>query len=540
MDAQTTVLPHGWCVSSLDAICSTITDGDHQPPPQSEEGVPFLVIGDVRAGKPDLTDARRVPRHYYDSLDPKRQPRPGDILYTVTGSFGIPVLVEGDEPFCVQRHIAILRPAPTISQRCLYYGLSTTNTFVQASTVATGTAQKTVPLGGLRAFQMPVPPTQEQARIASALDSYTSRLDAAVAGLKRVQANLKRYRASVLKAAVEGRLVPTEAELAKAEGRTFEPASELLARILKERRARWESAELASMQAKGKPPKNDAWKSRYEEPIAPNTKDLPALPEGWCWVSMDHLLTDVEAGKSFRCEERPPAPGEVGVVKVSAVTWGTFDEQETKTSLRDELYNEALLIRPGDFLFSRANTIALVGACVIVGQVQGTVMLSDKILRFRTVGEIDSWLLYVLRSPHGRAEIEALATGNQDSMRNIGQGRIREIRIPLPPKSELDRLLVEIPKQLSVEQHAEGAVHVNRRRAERLRQSILKWAFEGKLVDQDPNDEPASALLERIRAEREGSAAPAARRTKKATKSESTTEVASRTKRPRVKKANVA
>lgn len=373
------------------------------------------------------------------------------------------------------------------------------------------------------ALQIPVPGLSVQRKLEAELDSYLSRLDAAVAGLKRVQANLKRYRASVLKAAVEGRLVPTEAELAGAEGRTYEPASKLLARILKDRRTRWEAAELASMKAKGKLPKNDSWKSKYQEPTPPNTKDLPGLPEGWCWATMDHFLTSIDAGKSFRCEERPPRPGEVGVVKVSAVTWGTFDEKETKTSLREDLFNEELLVRPGDFLFSRANTIALVGACVIVGHVDGAIMLSDKILRLRTVGELDHWLLWVLRSPHGRREIESLATGNQDSMRNIGQGRIREIRIPLPPKTEIHRLAEQIPKQLSVAEHAEQAVANNRRRADRFRQSILKWAFEGKLVDQDPNDERASVLLERIRAEREAATSGNGAHTKKeaSTKGES-------------------
>ena len=109
--------------------------------------------------------------------------------------------------------------------------------------------------------------------------------DDAVATLERVRRNLTRYRASVLKAAVEGRLVPTEAKLARAEGRSYEPASVLLERILAERRRRWEEAELAKMKAKGKVPKDDKWKAKYVEPIAPDTSELPDLPEGWCWAT---------------------------------------------------------------------------------------------------------------------------------------------------------------------------------------------------------------------------------------------------------------
>jgi type I restriction enzyme S subunit len=109
-----------------------------------------------------------------------------------------------------------------------------------------------------------------------------SRLDAATAALKRVQANLKRYRASVLKAACEGRLVPTEAELARKEGRDYKPADKLLQRILRERRARWEADTLAKLQASGKSPKDDHWKQKYKAPSAPDTANLPPLPEGWC------------------------------------------------------------------------------------------------------------------------------------------------------------------------------------------------------------------------------------------------------------------
>ena len=221
----------------------------------------------------------------------------------------------------------------------------------------------------LEELKIPLFPLAEQHRIVDAIESYFTRLDAAVATLERVQRNLTRYRASVLKAAVEGRLVPTEAELARAEDRDYEPASVLLERILVERRRRWEEAELAKMTAKGKTPKDDKWKAKYKEPDEPDIGDLPVLPQGWSWVTLDQLLYRIEAGKNFTCEGRPPATGEVGVVKVSAVTWGTFDEQESKTCTKPEFVNPSWFIEQGDFLFSRANTIELVGACVLVGPV---------------------------------------------------------------------------------------------------------------------------------------------------------------------------
>jgi len=148
-----------------------------------------------------------------------------------------------------------------------------------------------------RFFTLPVPvaPLHEQRRIAEAIESYFSRLDDAVATLERVQRNLKRYRASVLKAAVEGRLVPTEAteaELARRQGRDYESASALLERILLERRRRWAEAELAKMKAAGKAPTNGKWKAKYKEPVAPDTTELPDLPGGWCWASVEQLASD--------------------------------------------------------------------------------------------------------------------------------------------------------------------------------------------------------------------------------------------------------
>ncbi len=369
----------------------------------------------------------------------------------------------------------------------------------------------------LNRVALPLPPLAEQRRIGDEIEKQFTRLDAAVAGLKRIQASLKRYRASVLKAACEGRLVPTEAELARREGRGYETGEQLLKRILVERRARWEADQAERMKVAGKAAKDPGWKSRYEEPAVGETSDLGALPAGWVWAALSAPIWDIEAGRSFRCLERPPLPGETGVVKVSAVTWGSYDEEETKTCTDLDRVDNSLLVRPGDFLFSRANTIDLVGNCVIARQVTRRAMLSDKILRFRLALLAPEWLLLTLRSGQGRAEIRRLATGNQESMRNIGQDRIRQIRLPLPPIAEQARISAEVDRRLSVVEELESTIHTNLARCARLRQSILKRAFEGKLVPQDPNDEPASVLLARLRKERdENPGRPAKRKPRRA------------------------
>lgn len=228
-----------------------------------------------------------------------------------------------------------------------------------------------------------------------------------------------------------------------------------------------------------------------------STPARPSIPSTWNWCSFGEIITAIESGKSFKCEERPPLASEVGVVKVSAVTWGTFDEKESKTCLDRAKISSRLFINEGDFLFSRANTIQLVGACVIVRSISTRLMLSDKILRFTFRDSLPEWLLYVLRTPWGRSEIERLASGNQDSMRNIGQEKIRSIRIPLPPLSEQKRLVAEIEKQFTRVDAATRVLEHAQRRIVRFRQAILSQAISGKLLDSGcvdglPEEQPSS------------------------------------------------
>lgn len=224
----------------------------------------------------------------------------------------------------------------------------------------------------------------------------------------------------------------------------------------------------------------------------------------WPTYPLGEFLADIESGKNFKCEERPPVDGELGVVKVSSVTWGEFDDDESKTVMDDRRVDTSLFVQPGDFLFSRANTIQLVGACVIVRNVRRRVMLSDKILRFKLKGLDLEWLLFVLRSPFGRSEIERLATGNQESMRNISQASIRQIRIPVPPRNERTEAVSEINLQMTLAQRTQGDLEQLQARSLQMRQAILHRAFSGNLVPQDPKDEPAANLLQRITSQKAG------------------------------------
>lgn len=186
-------VPHGWVITNLQSICNSVTDGDHLPPPKAEIGIPFLVIGNVRNQHIDFVGSRFVPLKYYEALDPIRRPQRGDLLYTLVGSYGIPVIVRDDKPFCIQRHIGILRPSALIDVNFLARAMESRLAFDQATACATGIAQKTVPLTGLRKLFLPLPPLAEQRRIVAKVDELMDlcdRLEAARASREVVRDRL--------------------------------------------------------------------------------------------------------------------------------------------------------------------------------------------------------------------------------------------------------------------------------------------------------------------------------------------------------------
>ena len=161
-----------WEKIKLSNCCISIADGDHQPPPKSKDGIPFVTIANIENNQFDFTNAMFVPKDYYEKLDDKRKPQKDDILYSVVGSFGIPVLIKNDKHFVFQRHIAILRPNKSIDARFLYYTMLSRDFYMKADAAAIGAAQRTVSLTALRNIQITVPPIETQHRIANILSAY--------------------------------------------------------------------------------------------------------------------------------------------------------------------------------------------------------------------------------------------------------------------------------------------------------------------------------------------------------------------------------
>ena len=195
-----------WEEKKLGEVCESIFDGDHMPPPKAESGIPFLVISNVNTGFLSFDNTRYVPNDYYDSLSETRKPKTGDVLYTIVGSYGIPVLVDSDRAFCFQRHMALLKPSKLISSRYLWYVLQSNEMYQKATSIATGTAQLTVPIKGLRELTIPVPPLNYQLSIVNFLNTVLEKESRAKEAAQTVLDQIALLKKSILARAFRGEL----------------------------------------------------------------------------------------------------------------------------------------------------------------------------------------------------------------------------------------------------------------------------------------------------------------------------------------------
>ena len=212
-----------WNNTSLEKVCSSIFDGDHMPPPKSEEGIPFLVISNVNNGHLSFENTRFVPQEYYDGLSETRKPEFGDVLYTLVGSYGIPVVVDDNRPFCFQRHMALLKPSK-VNTYFLWYQLQEQDFYNRATEIATGTAQLTVPIKGLRKLSIKLPPKAEQSEIVDCLNELLSKEHRAKEAAEQVISQIDTMKKSILARAFRGELGTNDP--------ADESAVELLKRIL--------------------------------------------------------------------------------------------------------------------------------------------------------------------------------------------------------------------------------------------------------------------------------------------------------------------
>ncbi|WP_052672530.1 restriction endonuclease subunit S [Aliterella atlantica] len=356
---------------------------------------------------------------------------------------------------------------------------------------------------------IPLPPLNEQRRIVAKIEALKARSQKAKEELEAITLLLDQFRQSVLAAAFRGDLTADWRE----KNPDVEPASVLLERICAERRCRWEEAELEKMKASGKVPTDDWWKKRYKEPPALDVSHLPQLVDGWTYSLLEPLLSTKRAGLKTgpfgsllkKHEHRANGIPVLGIENISSMGFVKGNKIYVDEAKAGELISYDA--KEGDVLISRSGTVGEV--CVVPSGI-GEAIISTNLIRVCLAENslLPDYFCFLFRgSSFILNQVSALCSGSTRDFLN--QTILNSLIFPIPPWEEQQEIVQRIRAIFDYSNKIENIVSKLTQSLESLNQSILAKAFRGELVPQDPNDEPASVLLERIQAERAKQAAEA-------------------------------
>ncbi len=382
--------------------------------------------------------------------------KPGDVLYGRLRPYLNKVFRPSFEGLCSAEFI-VLPETERIDGKYLQYFLNS-SAFVRFAAGLNAGDRPRVDFNHIAPYKIPLPSLQRQREIVAEIEKQFSRLGVAVANLQRVKANLKRYKASVLKAAVEGRLVETEASIAQRERRSYETGEQLLRRILLDRRAKWNG------------------KGKYKEPLLPVTDDLPALPEGWTWARLDSLAA-LKGGITVDSKRADPLARSVPYLRVANVQRGFIDLAEVKQINASPIDIEELRLEHGDVLFNEGGDRDKLGrGWIWEGQI-GDCIHQNHVFRARMyLGAMSPKLVSWWGNTFGKDYF--LRVGKQTTnLASINLGKLSEFPVPVPPRAEQLRMVQEIERLLSVVEEVEADLDANLQRAQALRQATLRSAF---------------------------------------------------------------
>lgn len=494
-------LPDSWEVDYVGHFANEIqpgfASGEHN---KEGEGIPHLRPMNIdRNGKLDLN----VIKYVSPDKDKKRL-KAGDVFFNNTNSpelVGKTTVITKDTDLGFSNHMTRIRFPDEISPKFVSYQLH----FLWMSGYFLHKCLKHVNQASVssKALADSVPlilaPPNEQRRIVAEIEKQFSRLDEATSALKRIKANLNRYKASVLKAAVEGKLT----EEWRKEHPDVEPTSELLKRILTERRKKWEEEYIKKYrEAHGHVPKDDSWKKKYKEPVSPDIANLPKLPKGWVWVRSEQLGEII--GGLTQNRKREQYLKKLPYLRVANVYANELrlDDVNDIGVLNEEM--DRALLQKDDLLIVEGNgSKDQIGRLAIWDGSIAPCVHQNHLIKIRLIQPvIGKFILWWLLSLYGRKHVMDVASSTS-GLYTLSISKVSDLPIPLPPLKEQRLILEEVDSRFSVANVIETEIKLNLKRAERLCQSILKKAFSGQLVPQDLNDEPASELLEKINVPKE-------------------------------------
>ncbi|WP_263841517.1 restriction endonuclease subunit S [Salinibacter sp.] len=370
----------------------------------------------------------------------------------------------------------VIRHPEEVTQEWIFHYLIQEGFRRDAKRAMTGSAgQKRVPTGYIEEVPIPLPPLSEQRRIVAKIEELFSNLDAGMDDLQAAGQQLERYRLSVLQAAVEGRLTADWR-------RTHdpEPADQLLERTLEKRRDRWEEDyRTKRYDSKGKTPP-DGWKDRYSEPDSVDSSELPSLPSSWKWVRFEQISL-LDSGYAFSSDKFTDEG--MPLLRGANVAPGHLKWGDTEYWPEDEVGPyEHLIVEEGDIILAMDRPLINAGLKIARAEESDTpCLLVQRVARFKPVFESLSPFLYLTcRTQRFIAHLREGQTGTQ--IPHVSKKSLRAYPVPLPPLAEQKQIVDEVERLLSVADDAAATAEREQTRAERLRQSILKQAFSGRLV----------------------------------------------------------
>jgi type I restriction enzyme S subunit len=488
-------LPTGWVWAKTGDICEGIVPGRTKP--KNFNGtIPWITLPDftglyISKSKNNLAVTREDAEEVGMRVMPK-----GTVLMSCVGQFGIICIAEDDLVPNQQFHgfLCLDKIFPEYIAYSLMTQVDQMEQLSSATTIAYINKTK------CNSIQIPLAPLNEQRRIVAKIEALKARSQRVKEELEAIPALLDQFRQSVLAAAFRGDLTADWRE----KNPDVEPASVLLERIRAERRRRWEEAELEKMKAQGKTPKDDKWKEKYKEPESLDDFHLPELPDKWCWATLDQLLFSLRNGLSKRPEDQPPG---IPILRISAVRSMEVNTSDIRFYPIDAAEDiSSYLLQSGDLLFTRYNgSRSFVGVCGLLPNLTDDLLYPDKLIRGQVVDKLlclSEYLELACNFGVSRSHIDShikTSAGQQ----GIAGSDLKCTPIPLPPVAEQYKIVQGVNQQFSATQSLAAMADESAKNVQLLDQSILAKAFRGELVPQDPNDESASVLLERIRAERE-------------------------------------
>jgi type I restriction enzyme S subunit len=384
----------------------------------------------------------------------------------------------------IDNNVMALVPKKAILSRFLFHFMRTVDLYSLSGSTAIPSVRKS----SIAAIEITVPPLAEQERIVSRIEALQSKCALGARALEVSASLLELLRQSILAAAFRGDLTREWRE----QNPDVEPAEKFLERIRIERRKLWEEVELAKIRAKGKTPRDDGWKAKYKEPEPVDTEGLPELPEGWCWAGFFELF-DFQGGsqppKSTFCFE--PKEGYIRLLQIR-----DFVSDKYAVYIKDSY--KWPKCEADDIMIGRYG--ASVGK-VLSGKA-GAYNVALVKLRYPKSSLPKSWVEAWLNSDSFQGRLEMLSRSAQDG---FNKDDLSGLAIALPPEEEIIEMNRKIYSSLFSARTLDAAVTDSLQRLSVLESSILNKAFRGELVPQDPNDEPASVLIERIRQERAAS-----------------------------------